>query len=81
MIQLNCGLFEIFSIKALFKNLNNGTFSETKPQISQQQFRHPRSGFPSCVCVVVQFLSWFKIFFPLFWGMVIYGNEFKTKGK
>ena len=30
--------------------------------------------------VVVQFYPWFNFYFPLFWGMVIYDNEFKTKG-
>ena len=30
------------------------------------------------VYVVVQFCTWFK-FFPLFLGMVMYDNEFKTK--
>ena len=29
--------------------------------------------------VVVQFYPWFKFYFPLFWGMVMYDNEFKTK--
>ena len=29
--------------KGSFKNFN-GTFYETKPQVSQQQFRNPRSG-------------------------------------
>ena len=29
--------------------------------------------------VVVQFYPWFKIYFPLFFGMVMYDNEFKTK--
>ena len=24
-------------------------------------------------------LAWFKFYFPLFWGMVIYDNEFETK--
>ena len=33
-----------------------------------------RSGF-----VVVQFYAWFKFYFLLFWGMVMYDNEFKTK--
>ena len=32
------------------------------------------------VYVVVQFYPWFKFYFLLFWGMVIYDNEFKTKG-
>ena len=32
------------------------------------------------VYVVVQFYPWFIFYFPLFWGMVMYGNEFKTKG-
>ena len=31
------------------------------------------------VFVVVQFFPWFKFYFPLFWGMVMYDNEFKTK--
>ena len=29
--------------------------------------------------VIVQFYSWFKSYFPLFWGMVTYDNELKTK--
>ena len=29
-------------------------------------------------CLVVQFYPWFKFYFPLFWGMVMY--ELKTKG-
>ena len=33
------------------------------------------------VPVVVQFYPWCKFYFSLFWGMVMYGNEFKTKGK
>ena len=32
------------------------------------------------VFVVVQFYPWFKFHFPLFLGMVMYDNEFKTKG-
>ena len=31
------------------------------------------------VYVVVQFCPWFKFYFPLFLGMVIYDNEFETK--
>ena len=31
------------------------------------------------VHVVIQFYSWFKFYFPLFLGMVMYDNEFKTK--
>ena len=31
------------------------------------------------VHVVVQFYRWFKFYFPLFRGMVMYDNEFKTK--
>ena len=30
------------------------------------------------VDVVVQFYSWFKLYFPLFLGMVMYDNEFET---
>ena len=33
----------------------------------------------STVYVVVQFYSSFKFYFPLFWGMVMYVNEFETK--
>ena len=29
--------------------------------------------------VVVQFYPWFKFYFLLFFGMVIYDNEFETK--
>ena len=29
---------------------------------------------------MVHFYPWFKFYLPLFWGMVIYDNEFKTKG-
>ena len=29
---------------------------------------------------VVQFYTWFKFYFPLLLGMVMYDNEFKTKG-
>ena len=28
---------------------------------------------------MVQFYPWFKFYFSLFWGMVIYDNEFRTK--
>ena len=31
------------------------------------------------VNVVVQFYPWFKFYFPLFLGMVMYDNEFETK--
>ena len=30
--------------------------------------------------VVVQFYPWFKFYFPLFLGRVMYDNEFETKG-
>ena len=33
----------------------------------------------SDVCVVVQFYPWFKFYFLLFLGMVMYDNEFETK--
>ena len=33
----------------------------------------------SNVYVVVKFYPWFKFYFPLFWGMVIYGNDFEKK--
>ena len=31
------------------------------------------------VAVVVQFYPWFKFYFPLCWGLVMYDHEFKTK--
>ena len=31
------------------------------------------------IYVVVQFYLWFKFYFPLFLGMVMCDNEFKTK--
>ena len=38
---------------------------------------------PACfsVYVVVNFLFQLIFIFPLFWGMVMYANEFKTKEK
>ena len=30
------------------------------------------------IYVVVQFYPWFKFYFPLFLGMVMYDNEFET---
>ena len=35
--------------------------------------------FFSNVYVVVTFYPWFKFYFPWFWGMVIYGNDFEKK--
>ena len=29
--------------------------------------------------VAVQFYPWFKFYFPLFWVIVMYDNEFETK--
>ena len=31
------------------------------------------------IYVVVQFYPWFKFYFPLFLGMLMYDNEFETK--
>ena len=31
------------------------------------------------ISVVVKFYPWFKIYFPLFWVMVMYDNKFETK--
>ena len=28
---------------------------------------------------MAQFYPWFKYYFPLFWGMVMYNIEFETK--
>ena len=35
----------------------------------------------SIISVVVNFLFQLIFIFPLFWGMVMYANEFKTKEK
>ena len=32
------------------------------------------------IYVDVQFYPWFEFYFPLFWGMIMCDNEFKTKG-
>ena len=32
------------------------------------------------IYVVVQFYPQFKFYFPLFWGLIMCGNELKTKG-
>ena len=64
---------------------------------SQQAFKKPTkdstpSRFTICtissefnfkifIYVVVQFYPWFNFNFPLFFGMVMYGNEFKTTKK
>ena len=32
------------------------------------------------IIVVVQFYHWFKFYFSLFSGLVMYDNELKTKG-
>ena len=29
--------------------------------------------------VLVEFYPWFKFYFPLVWGMLIYDNEFETR--
>ena len=47
-------------------HLNDMEIPETKPVLS-------------CVYVVVQFCPWFKFYFPLFWDMAMYDNEFETK--
>ena len=31
------------------------------------------------IYVVVHFCPWFKLYFPLFWVVVMYDNVFKTK--
>ena len=49
-------------------NLKNPVFVSIKKKI-----------FHTNVHVVVQFYPWFKFYFPLFLGMVMYDNEFKTK--
>ena len=42
-------------------------------------FTNPVKGVFVYVCVVVQFHPWFKFYFLLFLGMVMYDNEFETK--
>ena len=36
-------------------------------------------GLSRYICVLVQLYPWFELYFPLFWGMVMYDNEFETK--
>ena len=31
------------------------------------------------IYVVVHFYLWFELYFPLFWGILMYGNEFKKR--
>ena len=38
-----------------------------------------RNHFQCDIFVVVQFYPWFKFYFLLFLGMVMYDNEFETK--
>ena len=59
--------------------------SKTKSIPAPVIWKSPPPPFPSgkwpsalSVYVVVQFYSWLKFYFPLFWGTVMYGNEFKT---
>ena len=44
--------------------------------MGEHSFLH---GDEMCVYVVVQFYPWFKFYFLLFLGMVMYDNEFETK--
>ena len=56
---------------------------ETYSLIREHLFCGVRGPYPEealLVYVVVQFYPWFNFYFPLFWGMVIYDNEFETKG-
>ena len=51
-------------------------------ELKNSQFSSRSSSFPIIQVntdVVVQFYPWFKFYFPLFWGMVMYDNEFETK--
>ena len=63
------------------------TFLTRKPLLKRSPFkRHKirtRYGFIITVLynVVVNFLFQLIFIFPLFWGMVMYANEFKTKEK
>ena len=43
--------------------------------------KDPGGFFGARVYVVVNFLFRLIFIFPLFWGMVMYANEFKTKEK
>ena len=59
-------LLLLLSIIMWHSHLNDMEIPETKPVLS-------------CVYVVVQFCPWFKFYFPLFWDMAMYDNEFETK--
>ena len=43
-------------------------------------YSRPRQTLLSGGYVVVQFHAWFKFYFPLFWGMVMYDYDLKTMG-
>ena len=58
--------------------VNRATTRETK--IKSVNPITPWTWVATGVFVVVQFYPWFQFYFPLFWGMVMYDNEFKTKG-
>ena len=67
MIQPNCASVRNIFNKGPFKNLNS-TFFETKPQVSQRQFRNPRSG--SSAVYVLQFNFYLgSKFFSLCFGV------------
>ena len=61
--------------------VNRATTRETKIKsvILKVNPIRPSTWVATGVFVVVQFYPWFQFYFPLFWGMVMHDNEFKTK--
>ena len=61
---------------------NRATTKETKTKslILKVNPIRPWTWVATGVLVVIQFYPWFQFYFPLLWGMVMYDNEFKTKG-
>ena len=49
-----------------------------KPTVLQSTCSYLRDVFAKHGVVVVQFYPWFKFYFLLFLGMVMYDNEFET---
>ena len=49
-----------------------------KQRVGKYRTKHFTCGIVFIIYVVVQFSYWFEFYFPLFWGMVIYDNQFET---
>ena len=50
-----------------------------KQRVGKYRTKHFTCGIVFIIYVVVQFSYWFEFYCPLFWGMVMYDNQFETK--